>query len=226
MSNYPSGKDSFTVIVGDSDYMDTPGKVLHERLNQYGSAVKAIEDVLGTTDGSSVLANFDNTDRAARVNNETFGTPSVTGGTISSATVNNATIGTPAITNGTATNLTNQGVTSFVARKGTPVNLENMGTAKTVYFSQGETQYGTLDQGTCIITFGSAEAGEYLTLYLYQGTAGDGTVEFGGTVHAQDSETLSLGTAANAKNILGFRVNPTNADEIDWIASATSLGTF
>jgi len=270
MSSYPGTLDSFNVI-GTANYMDEAGYVLHNHLNDHGSAVVAIQETLGTNAGTSVLKDFVAGNFPVRANS---------GGTLqqelSLGTIRSTQLRSPIITDGGGTSIftlnqpgtANQnsfefstaqtgsapkfnvrGVDSNIdmdidakgtgvvdvssnrlsvgARRGKPFNLENMGTVKSVYFAQGETQHGTLDSvGTCTITFGSINTGDYLTLFLTQGTAGDCVIEFGGTVHAPDNTALEVGTAANVKNVLGFRVDPVNADIVHWVASQINMGTF
>lgn len=241
MSNYPSAIDTFNVI-GTTNYMDEAGYVLHEHLNQHGSAVNKIQTVMGTNSGTSVLKDFTagefavarngsnvlrDTLAGGTLNAGVLGTPAITGGTLASGVVNNSTLGTPAITGGTETNTVHAGRTSFVARKGTPFSLGNMGTATTIQFVNGETQYGTLDQASCAISFGSASVGDYLTLYLYQDASGDGTITFAGTtVRTSYSVAPVIGTTASAINILGFRVDPLSTAIVHLVATVSSLGTL
>jgi hypothetical protein len=72
MSTYPSTKDTFNVIT-TANFMDEAGYVLHERLNTHGSAVVAIEDVLGTTAATNTMTDFSTGEKAVARN---------TGGTI------------------------------------------------------------------------------------------------------------------------------------------------
>lgn len=87
-TTYPQAIDNYTNPVANVNYENESGfshAALHSQVHE---AVKAIENALGTyTSGTNVFA---------KKNNETFGTPLVTGGTL-----NNAVIGTPAITGGT-----------------------------------------------------------------------------------------------------------------------------
>lgn len=128
MANYPGTIDVFTNPSG-TQTQDSPDHALqHSNAND---AIEAIEAVMGTTAGTSVLKDFAAGQFAARVNaggtivqtltggtinNTIFGTPRATGGTVSGAmlgtntiqggTVNNVVMGSPAITNGTASSMT------------------------------------------------------------------------------------------------------------------------
>jgi len=88
-STFPGTIDDFTAP-GTGTYEDTSGYE-HDLLHaQEQDAVEKIETAIGTTAGTGVLTNFTSGDLAARINNETLGTPAITGGT-----ANNITLGTP-----------------------------------------------------------------------------------------------------------------------------------
>ena len=90
---FPSAIDTYTPVAGTTLVADADHANMH---NIVGSAVVGIETTLGTNSGTSVLKNMTSGNFAARVNNETFGTPLITGGT-----ANSQVIGTPNITGGT-----------------------------------------------------------------------------------------------------------------------------
>ncbi len=94
-TTYPATLDDYT-NVGTATLENEVGYSHQSLHNQVHEAIEAIESTVGTTAGTGVLTNFSAGDLAARVNNETFGTVDITGGTISSVS-----IGTPAITGGT-----------------------------------------------------------------------------------------------------------------------------
>lgn len=76
---YPATIDTMTPTSGTQ----TLGSANHNNIhNTFGSAVVAIETVLGTTAGTSVLKNFSAGNFAARTNGETFGTPVLTNPTV------------------------------------------------------------------------------------------------------------------------------------------------
>lgn len=110
--NWPSATDAFTNPAGTSLQSSPDHAQQHSDVNDLGEAIEA---VLGTTGGTSVLRSFVAGNFAARINssgvlqqivsgtinNSTLGTPSITGGTISNTTLNSLTLGTPSITGGT-----------------------------------------------------------------------------------------------------------------------------
>ena len=93
-TSYPSGFDNFTNPNGTASLGAQNHSGLHGDLND---AVEAMQAVMGTTAGTSLFKNFSAGQFPAKTNNETFGTPSIIGGT-----ANNQVIGTPSITGGTA----------------------------------------------------------------------------------------------------------------------------
>jgi hypothetical protein len=76
--------------------MDESGYVLHDQINSHGSAVVNIENVLGTTAGTSVLKDFTAGEFAIARNSGGTVTDTLTKGT-----ANNFVLGTPAVTGGT-----------------------------------------------------------------------------------------------------------------------------
>lgn len=76
---YPSSIDAPTNPSGTSLLTSPDHAGLHTSTN---TSVVAIETVLGTTAGTSVLKNMASGDFAARKNNETLGSPNINGGTI------------------------------------------------------------------------------------------------------------------------------------------------
>lgn len=111
MGHYPSGIDTFDNPTG-SDTLSSPDHATLHR--EVGSAVIGIQTVLGTNSGTSILKNFTAGEFAAKNNNDTFGTPTIIGGTIGTAivgtsnfiggTVQQAVIGTNTIQGGTIIN--------------------------------------------------------------------------------------------------------------------------
>lgn len=98
--NFPASLDSFTDPSGTSLLTSPDHAGLHTDIN---GAVEALEAKVGVSSGTpkanlAFLGSGNGTSSWGSVwNNATFGTPSVTGGTI-----NNAIVGTPRITGGTA----------------------------------------------------------------------------------------------------------------------------
>lgn len=89
---YPGTIDVLTNPAGTQTLSSLDHALQHSNVND---GIEAIEAVLGTTGGTSVLKNFSAGQFAAKNNNDTFGSPTVTGGTI-----NNAVFGTPTFTVG------------------------------------------------------------------------------------------------------------------------------
>jgi len=84
-----------TTLLADDDHS--------ARHNAIGTDVAAIEAVIGTNAGTSVLKNFSAGDFAARVNNETLGTPTIIGANITGGTISNVTgVNSAYLTVGTA----------------------------------------------------------------------------------------------------------------------------
>jgi hypothetical protein len=73
MPNYPSSLDTYTPVDGTT-LLSSGHAALH---NTHGSIAVAIETTVGTTAGTNVLKSFSAGDMAARVNGETFGTPTL-----------------------------------------------------------------------------------------------------------------------------------------------------
>lgn len=117
--SYPTSIYAGTSVAGTTSVSDVDHAANHNGAN---SELTAIETVLGTTAGTSVLKNFVAGNFAARINssnvlqqpisgtatitvgtisNVLVGTSQITGGTIATAVVNNATVGTPSVTGGT-----------------------------------------------------------------------------------------------------------------------------
>lgn len=125
---YPSTKTTFTDPNGTSLLTSPDHAGLHTSVND---TLEAIQDTVGTTAGTNVLKNFAAGDFPARINAsnvlqqrvsgtvdnviagtpsmtagtwsnpQLIGTPTITGGTITTAVINTPTVGTPTITGGT-----------------------------------------------------------------------------------------------------------------------------
>lgn len=108
MANYPGTIDVFTNPVG-TNTLDSPDHALQH--SDANDAIEAIQAVVGTTAGTSVLSPFSAGEFPARVNVGGTLVQTLTGGTINSSTLgtptaiggsySNSTLGTPAITGGT-----------------------------------------------------------------------------------------------------------------------------
>lgn len=89
-TTYPGTVQTFTNPSGTST-LDNPDHAT-QHANENDTLV-AIQNTLGTTTGTALFTAFSASDKPAKKNNETFGTPTITGGTI-----NNAAVTTPKIT--------------------------------------------------------------------------------------------------------------------------------
>lgn len=113
MSNYPAGTDSLVNPLSTDVTSVVDHAANHTNAN---NAIMAVESNMGTNSGTNIHKSFVAGNFPARinssnvlqqnlqgtVNNSTFGTPAITGGTIASTVYNNGIFGTPAITGGTA----------------------------------------------------------------------------------------------------------------------------
>ena len=113
-SNYPGTLDAFTNPTA-SNKLNTSSVLHTTQHSNLNDAVENVQGVIGTTAGTAMLMNFDDGDFAARVNNESLGSPTITGGTIAAmqligtsqmtgGTVANALVGTSQMTGGSVSN--------------------------------------------------------------------------------------------------------------------------
>lgn len=97
-TTYPSSKQTFTDPSGTSPLASGPDHAaLHTSIND---TVEALQDTLGTTQGTNIAKNFNAGDLAVRANSSNVLQQTLQG------TINNSVIGTPTITGGTANNQT------------------------------------------------------------------------------------------------------------------------
>ena len=189
MSAYPGTIEAFIALSGTSK-LSSPDHTAEHTLER-GNIV-AIETVLGTNSGTSVLKNFVAGDFAARVNGETLGTPTI--GTINVL--------------GTSLPL---GFSAAISTKVTTLT-DTIGTITP------NAQLGQIFNLVCGTTAGTrtiaapinAIDGVSLVFRVQQNANSTGTINFatstykfsGGTANA-----FSLGTTASAWNYYGFRYN-------------------
>lgn len=110
---FPGTVDSFTSPSGTST-LDSPDHALQH--TNHNLAIVALEQVIGTTAGTSILKNFTAGGFALNgvggtLSNGIIGTPTITGGTatamtLGTAVINNAIVGSPTVTNGTINSAT------------------------------------------------------------------------------------------------------------------------
>ena len=94
MASYPNSIFSQVNPTGTSTVDVVDHAAQHTNVN---NEISAIENTLGTNSGTSVLKNFLVGNFAARTNNETFGTPAITGGTLIRPYIQSPFMGTQAI---------------------------------------------------------------------------------------------------------------------------------
>lgn len=121
-TTYPGTIDSFTNPSGTST-LDSPDHSLQH--SDANDAIEAIEAVIGTTAGTSVLKDFSAGEFPARVNSGGTITQTLTGGTINATTLgtptieggsySNATLGTPTVTGGSFASPTTTGTDAGTA---------------------------------------------------------------------------------------------------------------
>ena len=217
---YPSSIDTDTVSAGSSTLSSPDHSTRH---NTMGSAMIAIETVLGTTNGTSVLKNFAAGDFASRINssnvlqqalqgtinNAILGTPSITGGTTTSQIINTATLGTPKII--TPINDSNGSVMLSFNPAGTAVNYVEFTNAATG--APPQINPAGADTNIALQLGGKGTAGYVKVAKALTPTVSTLTDSAGGTIAvnaalAQVFE-LSLGTAAGNRTL----ASPSNAVE-------------
>jgi hypothetical protein len=192
---FPSTIDTFagTTAQGTS-LLTAPDHSLDHRT--LGSATYGIEGNLGTNSGTSVLKNFTSGDFAARVNNESFGSPTITGGT-----ANNQILGSPSVTGGTLS--------------APLINTHSIGSSAYSGTASGTT---TLDLGTAsrhLVTMPNSAGAVTLALSnvvanrpfmveILQGTAGSGTITWFSTIKWVGSAAPTQTLTASRKDTFGF----------------------
>ena len=156
---YPSEIDSFENPLG-TNALSSPDHALLHRTS--GSAVVAVETVLGTTNGTAIAKNFTAGDFATRINssnvlqqalsgtlnNSQIGTSTVVGGTVGTArfiggTVSGAVIGTSTTQGGTANNQ----VVGSPAITGGTANGMTLGTPSINNYTNGTHNHTSNAQG-------------------------------------------------------------------------------
>lgn len=177
--------------------------------NQVQAAILTIEPTIGTTSGTNVLKNFVAGDMAARVNNETFGTP----------TLQNPVIGTVAITSGSANAIaigtSTIGTSTFNGGTITgAINVPGIGTATdggTVTFDLAIKQIYTVTlAGNRVLAVSNATISEPFITRLKQGGAGGNTVTWWTTINWKNDTAPTLGTAVSNVDVYGFLPTATN----------------
>lgn len=237
-SVYPGALSSFTNPSGTNALNSPDHAGQHSDIND---TVEAVQSVLGTTAGTSVLKNFQAGDFSPRINgsnvlqqtlsgtinNSVLGTPSVTGGTIASAVINSSTVGTPTITGGSwASGTLNNPVIGTPSLTGGTIANSLIGTSQ----HTGGTVTGAVI-GTNTITGGtiSISAGTLSTVVVNNSTIGTPGIT-GGTHNSFvagtptiTGGTWSSGTLPNA--VLGTPTLTVGSDATGDIFYRSSGGT-
>jgi hypothetical protein len=186
--------------------------------NAVGSAVTQIETTIGTNSGTAILKNFTAGNFAAKQNNDTFGTPTILGGTIGTALIGTCTIigGTISSlfvgTAGTAmigTSTIQGGTANAVDMRGyfcTPQYATCAGTGGTTTLDLSLTNewrvtFGT-NNGTLAVSGGVD--GQKFIVSLTQDAVGTRTVVWFPTITWTDAGTPTLTATAAKRDTFGF----------------------
>ena len=211
---YPADILSYTSVAGTTLVADADHANMH---NQVGSAVVAIETVVGTTLGTNLMKNFAAGDFPAKTKNETFGTSTwiggtigtaligtstITGGTISSlfvnGTVGTSVVGTSTIQGGTAKAVDMRGFYS------TPVSttlvVANPGTLDLSLSNEFRVTFGTANGTLAVI---NGVAGQKFLVSTKQDAVGTRLMTWFDTV-SWSGGTPTLTVTANKKDTFGF----------------------
>lgn len=235
---YPTEIDSFLNPNGTT-LLSTGHSLDHREL---GSAAVAIQTVLGTTNGTSVLRNFSAGDFPARIsasnvlqqaltgtiNNSIVGTSAITGGTI-----NNVVVGTPLITGGTLNNSVVgtpnvTGGTLNTVKKLTPlVGTLTDSPGGTISINMNDAPIFELNLGTTagdrtLAAPTNPVDGQLLTVRIKQNAGNTGTILFNAIYrHSSDIGTPTLGTASTF-NYWGWRYNNTDT-KFDFVGQSNNI---
>lgn len=209
MINYPSSLDGTAQLPttnSGTNTLSNPTNIDHtlqtNNINQLGTAIEA---VLGTTNGTSVLMNFAagqfpvrNTGGGATgtlvqtLVGGTFNTPGFSGQGTNAGTIANGVYGSATYQGGTALGFT----------IGTPIasgifSNGNIGTGTTtITWTNGDRQCGTMTaNGT--LKFAGTATGQILTLVIYQNATGGFTLAFP-TMKWPGTTAGTIGTAASS----------------------------
>lgn len=168
-TNFPSGIQTFTDPSGTNLLTSPDHAGMHTVEND---TIVALQNNLGTNSGTSILKNFTSGNFAARQNQESFGSPTITGGTFVGQIKNNGTIA-----NGVYGTALYQGGTANGMVLGTPTigTITIPGTVNALSFSAAIAPgVGTITDtvGTLVV---NAQQGN--VFYSVQGTsAGNRTI--------------------------------------------------
>lgn len=221
-TTYPTTIQTFTNPTGTST-LDNPDHAT-QHANENDTLV-AIQNTLGTTAGTALFTAFSASDKPAKKNNETFGTPTITGGTINNAVlgtpsitggtmsnsvINNATIGTPALTGGT---LTLPQIKTHTL--GSAVYTGTVSTTQTIDLSAATRHLVNManSAGSVTLAVSNVTPNQPFVVEILQGTAGNGTINWFSTIRWAGSATPTQTLTASRKDTFGFI--PTGASTFD-----------
>lgn len=190
--SYPLTIDTYTPVQGSTLEATADHANMHNTTG--GSAVIALENAVGTTNGTNVLSNFTAGQQAIPIKGGTVGT------TVASGTFNNSTFGTVLITGGTANDLFLE--TPIATGAYSNGNISGNGT---IDWSKGDVQYGTLT-GNGTFTYINAGTWQRLTLSLVQDATGGRTITLPASQYP-NGVAPSFGTVASSWNSLVVILN-------------------
>lgn len=234
MATYPSAIYAGTSVAGTTLVSDVDHAANHNGAN---NELTAIEIVLGTTAGTSVLKNFAGGDFSARINssnvlqqrvsgtldNGVFGTPAITSGTVA-----NASIGTPTIIGGTILGSGTVTPISIGVNLAPTVGTLSDASGGTIFAnaqaaSLFEITLGTNATNRTLGTPQNPTNGQAITYRIKQNAAGVGTVLWASVFRfSSNVGTPTLGTAATW-NYFGWRYN---SGDVKWDFVGQSLNVI
>lgn len=225
MTSYPGTLDSFSNPTS-SNTLDSPDHAgQHSDTND---AIEAIQSVLGTTAGTSVLKDFAAGQFPARVNSggtilqlltggtinqSTFGSPTVTSGTL-----NQSVMGSPTITGGTQNlPLVKTHTTGSAVYSGTVANTVTLDLANATRHLVNMPN----SAGSVTLAITNVTANQPFLVEVLNGTAGLGTIGWFSTIRWGGGTAPIVGTAISKKDTFGFI--PTGTATFDGYIVGTNL---
>jgi hypothetical protein len=214
---YPTSIDSFTAPTGTSLLTSPDHAGLH---GSSGSAITAVETVLGTTGGTSVLMNFVAGNFPARINASNVLQQSLTGtltashvgGTanFTAGTISGNLMGTNQYTGGTST-----AVHSVTRTIGSAVYPGTVSTTITLNLALATRHLVNMPNsaGSVTLALSNVSANQPFLVEIMQGTAGLGTVNFFSTIRWAGSAAPTQTLTASRKDTFGFM--PTGTSTFD-----------
>ena len=196
--SYPATIDAPDTTMLGTSLVATDDHALQHRT--VAGAVIAIETVMGTNSGTSVLKNLTAGNFVAKQNNDTFGSPTINGGTFSNVVDNNSTIGSPSITGGTDTGLLR--ILGSIAYNGTV----NGTTTLQLGSANRHLVYMPNSAGSVQLAVVNVVPNQPTIVEIMQGTSGLGTVGWFPTISIRwaGSAVPVLTTSASRKDSFGF----------------------